>query len=329
MGPPSALIPPHVPMTLHSRVLSVSGHRSLQLYHQAQTLMGRTSPKAIVILLPDLGSHVQLMSGFAHTASAFGYEVFGLEFCGFGRSDGERGLITNFEELVNDLVNVAKSVIGEKGRTDIPLFVMAEGRAATIALAAALRDESLFGENRRLFTQLYLLSPLLEKYYYLSYWSSLLRSCLIQLWGAVSFLCPYRYFAVQRLLPLCKSYSTAFALAADPLINAQFLTQTGLVHSATARELSRLQSFVDTNIEKLQTPFVVLYGQEDLTIFPKAYYQLAQRTESIPKKLKRIIVKPNSFHFLMLESCWPSTAQFCVNLMEDRVESEWLLATLD
>ena len=66
-----------------------------------------TEPRAIVLVCHGLHEHALRYYSIAHELTALGVAVYGCDHYAHGRSDGERGLITDYKVLIEDFVKFA------------------------------------------------------------------------------------------------------------------------------------------------------------------------------------------------------------------------------
>jgi acylglycerol lipase len=71
-------------------------------------------PRAVLLVCHGLHEHALRYYGLAHALTARGVAVYGCDHYAHGRSDGERGLITDYQVLVQDYIHFAKWVRSEQ-----------------------------------------------------------------------------------------------------------------------------------------------------------------------------------------------------------------------
>ncbi|MDN5893845.1 MAG: lysophospholipase [Nocardioides sp.] len=89
-----------------------------------------------ILLCPGYGEHIGRYPHVADHLVAHGAEVHGIDHAGHGRSDGERVLITDFEQVVDDLHALAQH---ENVRRDLPVVLLGHSMGGMIAARYAQR----------------------------------------------------------------------------------------------------------------------------------------------------------------------------------------------
>ncbi|KAL0374856.1 UNVERIFIED_CONTAM: hypothetical protein Sradi_3401300 [Sesamum radiatum] len=79
-----------------------------------------TEPKALIFLCHGYGMECSIsMRGCATRLVGAGYEVHGIDCEGHGKSSGLLGLISNFDDLVDDLSEHFTNISGESRKYDL------------------------------------------------------------------------------------------------------------------------------------------------------------------------------------------------------------------
>lgn len=124
---------------MRRRELRLPGCGDAELFAQAWLPEG--DPRALLVISHGLAEHGGRYRELAAELVSRGYAVYALDHRGHGRSGGPRANIERFSYLVTDL----SSFIGRAQREhpDAPLFLLGHSMGGAIALACAMRDESL------------------------------------------------------------------------------------------------------------------------------------------------------------------------------------------
>lgn len=88
---------------------------------------------ADVVLLHGYGDYSSRYREFARELNSAGYDVYGIDFAGFGRSGGDRGLISNFRNLTSDVATLVLQIAGS--RTDRPIHTLGHSIGGVIAVS--------------------------------------------------------------------------------------------------------------------------------------------------------------------------------------------------
>ena len=90
-----------------------------------------------VVLLHGYGEHLGLYDAFARRLVADGVAVHALDFAGFGRSDGPRGIIESWDDCVADAQQLAALVRSQ--HPEVPITMVGHSGGAVTAMLLALR----------------------------------------------------------------------------------------------------------------------------------------------------------------------------------------------
>jgi alpha-beta hydrolase superfamily lysophospholipase len=115
----------------------VGGH---QLYYQSWQPEG--DPRAVLGILHGMGGHSSQYTGVAEDLVSRGYAVYGFDGRGHGRSEGRRGHIDSWEEVLGDL-RAFVQVVGEQ-MPGQPVFLLGISLGGVIVLDYAERDPAGF-----------------------------------------------------------------------------------------------------------------------------------------------------------------------------------------
>lgn len=102
-------------------------------------------PEAVVAYVPGVGGH----SGqptyryFIDYLVGTGRAVYGLDLRGFGRSEGRRGHVQDWQEYIDDVATFVAAI--RQTHPDLPLFLFGQSLGGLIALEYALADQLLAG----------------------------------------------------------------------------------------------------------------------------------------------------------------------------------------
>ncbi|MFB7337703.1 alpha/beta fold hydrolase [Streptomyces adustus] len=94
-------------------------------------------PRYLALLVHGYGEHIGRYEGVAAALGAHGAAVFGPDHQGHGRSAGERVLIEDFEDVVDDVRAVAERAAA--AHPDLPLVVVGHSMGGLIAARYAQR----------------------------------------------------------------------------------------------------------------------------------------------------------------------------------------------
>jgi alpha-beta hydrolase superfamily lysophospholipase len=91
-----------------------------------------------VVLLHGYGDYSSRYRDFARELNRAGYDVYGIDFAGFGRSGGERGLISDFETMRSDVSTLVREIACS--RPVRPIHTMGHSIGGVIAISMLSMD---------------------------------------------------------------------------------------------------------------------------------------------------------------------------------------------
>lgn len=263
-------------------------------------------PKGVVLFNCTFGWHMNRVAHFAQELAKMGYVTTGFDYKGCGESQGKRGYMDNFEDIVTDIISYGR-LLKTKYYPEVPLFIGGHGFGATISIAAVLKQSDLW-------EGMLLLSP--------------------DLLPTVSPL-------ARKLLPLLATCFPSFRLihAEDQVIGSRNLAvgeynknDTFLFRDdipiKTANEMLRLKEYVLENLGKLKTHFHLRHGVLDYVAAPTS-------TKIIMEKVNKKLYDPNEvfmdriWHDLLHSSESYEVIEDCIDWIDERLRIKHLKETLD
>lgn len=94
-------------------------------------------PHAIVVLTHGFGEHCGRYEGLAQALNAAGYSLFAYDLRGHGLSEGPRGFVAGYSELLDDQERIIAAAQWENAA--LPLFLFGHSMGGNIVLNYALR----------------------------------------------------------------------------------------------------------------------------------------------------------------------------------------------
>jgi alpha-beta hydrolase superfamily lysophospholipase len=108
----------------------LEGVGRLRLHYRAWEA---AAPRSAVLLVHGLAEHSARYTGFGHDLVGAGHSVYALDLRGHGDSDGRRGHVRRFDQLLQDLDRFRREVHGMI-RPDVPMFLVGHSLGGLIAL---------------------------------------------------------------------------------------------------------------------------------------------------------------------------------------------------
>lgn len=263
-------------------------------------------PKGVVLFNCTFGWHMNRVAHFAQELAKMGYVTTGFDYKGCGQSQGKRGYMDKFEDIVTDIISYGQ-LLKTKYYPGVPLFIGGHGFGATISIAAVLKQSELW-------EGLLLLSPdLVPKV------SSLARKLL-------PLLVPC-FPKLQLIHAEDVSIASRNLAVGEWNINDPFL-YSGDISIKTANEKIRLKEYVLENLGKLKTHFHIRHGVLDYCAAPTS-------TKMIMEKVNRKLYDPNEvfmdrmWHDLLHSSEAYEVIEDCIDWIDERLRIKHLKETLD
>lgn len=97
----------------------------------AQSWSGDTSPSHVIVLVHGYGEHIGRYDHVAEALIVGGATVYGMDHMGHGRSDGDRAIVTDFDEVVTDVDTVVDTAVGQ--HPDVPVVMIGHSMGGLIA----------------------------------------------------------------------------------------------------------------------------------------------------------------------------------------------------
>lgn len=274
-----------------------TGDEGLDLYYQ------RWSPsetvRAVVGIVPGLGSHSGLFDNLIVELVAAGFAVYGVDLRGHGRSPGQRGYLNHWQEYCGDVRGFHQLMAGQN--SGLPCFLLGHSLGATVILDyALLSPEDLSG--------VIAMAPAIGPV-----GVSPLKLGIGRLFSWV-----WPRFALDTGIPEgagSQNPNTIAAYATDPLRHRQ---GTARLVTEFLQASSRLQK----QLLDLQMPLLILQGSEDKVALPAGSRQLFQQLPLIDKEYREYA---GGFHDLHNDVCAQQVALDVANWVDRHVKGELLL----
>jgi acylglycerol lipase len=266
--------PTRPPMSTEHEEGILSATDGTRLYWQSWRPDG--TPKALLFLVHGLKDHSERYADAAATLNGRGFAVAAFDLRGHGRSDGRRAWVRRFEEYLDDLDLVLRTVGAEYPTT--PTFLFGHSMGGVIVVRFVI-------ERRPSLRGFALSAPALKPD------ASVSKIAI----GFTKFL--------SVIAPGAAVFRTANAdFSRDPRVVAD-MDQDPLIFqkpapARTAAELLRSMDRVRREAPQLTAPFLVLHGTADRLSNPAGSQALRDAAASADKTLR---LYPGLFHDLLHE----------------------------
>eukprot|EP00510_Aplanochytrium_minuta_P003310 CAMPEP_0184006616 /NCGR_PEP_ID=MMETSP0954-20121128/806_1 /TAXON_ID=627963 /ORGANISM="Aplanochytrium sp, Strain PBS07" /LENGTH=376 /DNA_ID=CAMNT_0026285213 /DNA_START=531 /DNA_END=1661 /DNA_ORIENTATION=+ len=126
---------------LHNKNKFFQNSQGLWIHHCKWIKEGNTQPIGLILMLHGHSEHINRHQHVAEYYASKGFVVFGMDHQGFGRSEGDRGHVEQFDHYIDDVMlfftRVLKADYSEY--ENLPRFITGHSMGGLITLATALR----------------------------------------------------------------------------------------------------------------------------------------------------------------------------------------------
>lgn len=233
--------------------------------------------RALVILLHGFAEHLDYYEELAVALVSRDLIVFGHDHYGFGRSEGVRASITDFNKFINDTVQHVNWLIAEY--PDLPLFAVGHSMGGSIALKTLLKYPDFF-HGIVLVSPGVVLSP------------EVITPIRLFLTKVFSRLVPQVPIGKMMYNIVTRDKQMVEKMKKDPL-----RYHSGIRTKFAAEFLSALQE-ICKNMSSIKCPFLTLHGDKDFVVDISSSQILVSQAGS---KDKSLMVFENAYHGLLIE----------------------------
>ncbi|MCC9600792.1 alpha/beta hydrolase [Stieleria sp. JC731] len=235
--------------------------------------------RGAAILIHGLGDHGGSFRSFAERLLQQGLAVAAIDLPGHGRSKGPRGVALDFDAIYETLSLLRQTLDRQFGWTSH--YVIGHSMGGNLAANYAIRRHEFEGEGQRAIEGVVLIAPMLVPPQHLD------RSSLFAAW-ATGYLVPWVRIQKRADAKQLRSCGSERAFDDDPLRHS-----TISIHTAT--QLLAQGRFVLDHAREIDTPTLVIYGDQDELIDQTACRHFALRAGHMAES----ICWSNGLHDLM------------------------------
>ncbi|RZC61222.1 hypothetical protein C5167_022981 [Papaver somniferum] len=218
--------------------------------------------------------------GIARAIAASGYGVYAVDHPGFGLSEGLHGYISSFDDLVDNVIerfNIIKERPEAKG---LPRFLLGQSMGGAVAIKAHLKQPTAWDG-------VVLVAPM----------------CKIKDDMKPSPACATVLTLLSNVLPKAKlvpEKDLAELMFRDPIKKKMavynVISYSGRMRLKTAVELLNATQDIESQVDKVSSPLLVLHGAEDKVTDPSISKFLYEKAASKDKTLK---LYPEGYHCIL------------------------------
>ncbi|KAG9448937.1 hypothetical protein H6P81_008902 [Aristolochia fimbriata] len=226
--------------------------------------------KAIICFCHGYGDTCTFfVEGIARKLASSGFGVFAMDYPGFGLSEGLHGFIPSFERLVDDVAEHYSNVKENPEYKSLPSFLFGQSMGGAVALKIHLKQPHAWDGA-------ILVAPMCK-----------IADDMVPPWLVTQIL-----IGIAKLLPTAKLVPQKdFAEMAFKDVKKREMTKYNVVaykskpRLRTAVELLRTTQEIESRLEEVSLPLLVLHGEADIITDPSVSKTLYEKACSSDKKL--------------------------------------------
>jgi acylglycerol lipase len=234
----------------------------LRLFAQGWVPEGGTS--AVMVVVHGINEHGGRYARLAEDLNRHGYAVYAIDLRGHGRSDGDRALIRSFDQYLDDVEVLLERVTAR--HPGVPLFLFGHSMGgAVVAQLAILRPPKVRGV--------------------------ILSAPAVLIAGGVFPVLRHLAAVASVVWPTLRLTRLGCRfISRDPAVVEGFRNDPLVFHGCfpvrTGAEILRAAKRIQTDVERLTLPLLVLHGTGDFVTDPKGSRMLVARAGSADKTLR-------------------------------------------
>ena len=238
------------------------GVRNANIYYQAW--LPDRDVKAVLLVVHGLGEHSGRYMNHVNRFVPLGYAIYGMDFIGHGKSDGQREVIDRFTDFTDTLKLYYEMVKGwQPGK---PIFLFGHSMGGLITLTYLLDHQDLFK-------------------------GAIISAPLIKVSENISSMTITMGKVLSRIAPKAGLLSLdATGVSRDPEVVNAYVNDPLVFHGKTparlAAEMLKAMMRVTAEKEKISLPFIVVQGGADKLVDPGGAQMLYDKAGSKDKTLK-------------------------------------------
>ncbi|MBN1690586.1 MAG: lysophospholipase [Dehalococcoidia bacterium] len=220
--------------------------------------------KAVILVAHGLGEHISRYNNLVNKVVPLGYAVYGLDHRGHGKSEGQRVYIDRFQTYLKDLNLLYQ--MAHKDNPDKKIFLYGHSMGGLIATVYALQYQNdLVG--------LVISAPALKP-------GESISPAIIAMARFLSAVTPKLGVQALDSTYISKDKSVVEAYDKDPLV------YRGKVTARLGSELFSTMKAVDSKLQSIVIPLLILQGSEDKMVNQEGAKALFEKAGSKDKTLK-------------------------------------------
>lgn len=254
--------------------------RGLEIFSKSW-LPETSQPKAILCYCHGYGDTCTFFfEGIARKLASYGYGVFAMDYPGFGLSEGLHCYIPSFERLVDDVIEHYSKVKEHPEFNTLPSFLFGQSMGGAVALKMHLKQPSVWNGA-------ILVAPMCK-----------IADDMVPPWPLAQVLIGVaKFLPKQKLVPQKNLAEAAFKdLKKREMTAYNVIAYKDKPRLQTAVEMLRTTQEIESRLEEVSLPLLILHGEADIVTDPSVSKALYEKASSSNKKL---ILYEDSYHSLL------------------------------
>lgn len=254
--------------------------RGLEIFSKSW-LPETSQPKAILCYCHGYGDTCTFFfEGIARKLASYGYGVFAMDYPGFGLSEGLHCYIPSFERLVDDVIEHYSKVKEHPEFNTLPSFLFGQSMGGAVALKMHLKQPSVWNGA-------ILVAPMCK-----------IADDMVPPWPLAQVLIGVaKFLPKQKLVPQKNLAEAAFKdLKKREMTAYNVIAYKDKPRLKTAVEMLRTTQEIESRLEEVSLPLLILHGEADIVTDPSVSKALYEKASSSNKKL---ILYEDSYHSLL------------------------------
>jgi len=236
--------------------------RNLKVYHQAWFPEGEI--KAVLFIVHGVGEYSARYTNVINRFVPLGYAVYGVDHIGHGKSEGEREMVSRFEDFTEPLITCRKMIA--EAHPGVPVIIYGHSMGALITSFHLL-------DHQADFKAAIISAPPVKV-------PASISPLTVTLGKVISTIAPKMGLIGLDVYNLSHDKTVVDAYINDPLVFH------GKMPARLSAEMLRAMMRVTAEANKIEIPLFILQGSADHLVDPSGAQMLYEKASSADKTLK-------------------------------------------
>ena len=236
--------------------------RNLKVYHQAWFPEGEI--KAVLFIVHGVGEYSARYTNVINRFVPLGYAVYGVDHIGHGKSEGEREMVSRFEDFIEPLITCRKMIA--EAHPGVPVIIYGHSMGALITSFHLL-------DHQADFKAAIISAPPVKV-------PANISPLTVTLGKVISTIAPKMGLIGLDVHNLSHDKAVVDSYINDPLVFH------GKMPARLSAEMLRAMMRVTAEANKIEIPLFILQGSADHLVDPSGAQMLYEKASSADKTLK-------------------------------------------